>query len=148
MEWNLMTLKLKVTLQTFLYTAWSLNTGPSLYPLEDPLLGCAGLCPTSLHLEKAFNHFSKEVLWEVLLEFGVSGPLLQTLQSPYTLCCRWMLESTRVTSCHYLHDLHGQTSWRRKGVAMGWWVSGLLVSWPCFLQMMWFERCPLWRGWH
>lgn len=84
-----MKLKLKVTLQTFLYTAWSWNNGPSHYPLKDPLLGCAGLCPTSLHLEKAFNHFSKEVLWEVLLGYQVHCCRLLSPRTPFVVGGCW-----------------------------------------------------------
>ncbi|XP_076732247.1 LINE-1 reverse transcriptase homolog [Maylandia zebra] len=37
-------------------------------------------------LEKAFDRVPRGVLWEVLREYGVSGPLLRAIRSLYNLC--------------------------------------------------------------
>ncbi|KAL3970507.1 aldehyde oxidase [Sarotherodon galilaeus] len=37
-------------------------------------------------LEKAFDYVPRGVLWEVLREYGVSGPLLRAIRSLYNRC--------------------------------------------------------------
>ncbi|KAK3538287.1 hypothetical protein QTP70_034769 [Hemibagrus guttatus] len=46
-------------------------------------------------LEKAFNRVPRGILWEVLLEYGVRGPLLRAVRSLYN----WSRSLVRIASC-------------------------------------------------
>ncbi|KAK3517849.1 hypothetical protein QTP70_020994 [Hemibagrus guttatus] len=68
------------------FLSWSWNTGPALYPPQGAQ-GFVGVCqPVHMcfvDLEKAFDHVPCGILWEVLWEYGVRGPLLRAVWSLY-----------------------------------------------------------------
>ena len=63
-------------------------------------------------LEKAYDHFLQEKLWEVLWEYGIEGSLLRAIQSLYSQSescdrvlgsqfrSRWVLASARAALFH------------------------------------------------
>ncbi|TWW67452.1 R2DM Retrovirus-related Pol polyprotein from type II retrotransposable element [Takifugu flavidus] len=66
------------------------GTVDQLYNPQQGLRGCMGVCPTSpmcfVDLEKAFDRVPRGVLWGVLREYGVSGPLIRAVRSLYDRC--------------------------------------------------------------
>ncbi|KAI3368629.1 hypothetical protein L3Q82_025637, partial [Scortum barcoo] len=52
-----------------------------------------GVCPTSPHVlcgsGKAFDRVPRGILWGVLHEYGVRGPLLRAVRSLYTRAGAW-----------------------------------------------------------
>ncbi|KAK3545682.1 hypothetical protein QTP70_010761 [Hemibagrus guttatus] len=88
-------------------------------------------------LEKAFDHVPCGILWEVLWEYGVHGPLLRAVRSLYNpgagawfalpavsqTCSQCMLGSDRAVLCHRFCSLFLWTEFL--GAARGWRESGL-----------------------
>ena len=62
------------------------NTGPAPYPPQGAR-GFMGVCPTSPHvfcgLGESIRPCPRGILWEVLREYGVGGPLLRAVRSLY-----------------------------------------------------------------
>ncbi|KAI3366015.1 hypothetical protein L3Q82_009843 [Scortum barcoo] len=72
---------------TMRFSSWSWNTGPALYP---PCRVLEGLWEFAqpvhmcfVDLEKAFDRVPRGILWGVLREYGVRGPLLRAVRSLY-----------------------------------------------------------------
>ncbi|KAI3366227.1 hypothetical protein L3Q82_010063 [Scortum barcoo] len=69
------------------FRPWSWNTGPALYPSTGWLEGLwefaqpVHMC--FVDLEKAFDRVPRGILWGVLHEYGVRGPLLRAVRSLY-----------------------------------------------------------------
>ena len=99
-------------------------------------------------LEKAFDRVPRGILWEVLREYGVRGPLLRAVRSLYDrsrslvriavsqTCSLCMLDSGRAALCHRFCSLFLWTEFL--GAARGRRESGLGAtgSHLCFLRMM------------
>ena len=69
---------------TMQFSSWPWNTGPALYPPQGAR-GFMGVCPTSPHvfcgLGEGIRPCPFGILWEVLWEYGVGGPLPRAVQS-------------------------------------------------------------------
>ncbi|KAI3360615.1 hypothetical protein L3Q82_002481 [Scortum barcoo] len=69
------------------FSSWSWNSGPALYPPQGAG-GFMGVCPTSPHVlcgsgEGIRRGVPRGILWGVLREYGVRGPLLRAVRSLY-----------------------------------------------------------------
>ncbi|KAI3376204.1 hypothetical protein L3Q82_016712 [Scortum barcoo] len=70
------------------FRPWSWNSGPALYPPQGAWRVYGSLLCQPVHmcfvdLEKAFDRVPRGILWGVLREYGVRGPLLRAVRSLY-----------------------------------------------------------------